>query len=164
MSLLIILISLSNILALLTLAGTFASWRFTPATAWLTLLLIWGIASGNTIIFWGITAAIALGINYMLPAEIAKSRVGVSYIAGGALTAAIVGTLLSTWGTVIAAALGAVLGSLAYSRTPSGKILEFPSKKFFNYLCAKGLPITVNISLIVIYITLLISYFTNPVA
>lgn len=164
MSLLIILITLSNILALLTLAGTFASWRFTPATAWLTLLLIWGIASGNTIIFWGITAAIALGINYMLPTEIAKSRVGVSYIAGGALTAAIAGTLLSTWGTVIAAALGAILGSLAYSRTPSGKVLEFPSKKFFNYLCAKGLPITVNISLIVIYITLLISYFTNPVA
>lgn len=164
MSLLIILITLSNILALLTLAGTFASWRFTPATAWLTLLLIWGIASGNTIIFWGITAAIALGINYMLPTEIAKSRVGVSYIAGGALTAAIAGTLLSTWGTVIAAAFGAILGSLAYSRTPSGKVLEFPSKKFFNYLCAKGLPITVNISLIVIYITLLISYFTNPVA
>ncbi|MDE7410560.1 MAG: hypothetical protein K2M94_00795 [Paramuribaculum sp.] len=161
MSILVILITLSNILALLTLVGTFASWRFAPATAWLSLLLLWGTIPTNTLLFWGITAVIALGINYLLPADVAKSRVGVSYIAGGALTAAIAGTLLSTWGTVIAAAIGAVLGSLAYSRTPSGNILEFPSKKFFNYLCAKGLPITVNISIIVMAATIIIGLYTK---
>ncbi len=166
MSLIILFSVITILLACFALVATFASWRWSPAIAWCAMIPLVGLAEWQFLLYWGLTALIALGINYMLPADIAKSRVGVSYIAGGALTAAVVDVLLihSNWGIVVGAAVGAMLGALVHGRTSKGKLLVFPSKQFFNYLCVKGLPITVNISLIVIAFTLIISYFTNPAA
>lgn len=100
--------------------------------------------SASQFFFWGAAAVMAWGICYMLPKPVALSRVGVGYIAGATLAGALVGMIVSAAGLIIGAVVGAFCGALAYSRTPSGAILEFPSSKFLHYLCAKGLPAVVD--------------------
>ena len=40
------------------------------------------------------------------------------------------------------------MGGIAYTRTPAGRgIMQFPSRRFFNYLGAKGLPSIVALSM-----------------
>lgn len=118
---------------------------------WAPLLTIAGLSllyfagpesdfSQNQYWFWAIAALIAAGINFMLPPAIASQRAGVSYIAGGALVGAAVGVLISSASMIVGSVLGAFFGSWAYSRTPAGRILDFPSRRYVNYICAKGLP------------------------
>ena len=45
-------------------------------------------------------------------------------------------------------------GGYVYARTPAGKPLGFPSAQFFQYLCAKGLPAVVTVSIIGIAVML----------
>lgn len=60
-----------------------------------------------------------------------------------------VGLTFATSATIIiGSAIGALLGALAFAKTNSGKSLNFPSRQFFNYLAAKGLPIIVTASII----------------
>lgn len=147
----IILIALSALLTIWSIGASFASWRWAAATAYLSLWPLYYLPefaiSDSIMTFWGIAALIALGINYMLPFAVATSRQGMPYIAGGGLCGTMVGLVAASQAAVICgAALGAVLGGLAYSRTPRGRILDFPSTRFFNYLVAKGLPLTVTLS------------------
>lgn len=108
-----------------------------------------GIDPGATVfIFWGVAAAIALALRFMLPESVKRSRLGVPYISGGALAGMLVGLALSSHAAIVAGAfVGAILGGVAYARTPAGKVLEFPTSKFLNYLCAKGLPAVVTMSI-----------------
>lgn len=109
------------------------------------------LPSGDTVmslIFWGIASAIAVGINYMLPRRIGSSRAGLGYMAGGALVGAIVGLAVSHAWMIVGSVAGAILGGVAWAKTPSGRQAEFPSSRFLNYLCAKGLPAVVNMCLL----------------
>ena len=84
----------------------------------------------------------------MLPKKITSSRLGIGYIAGAALAGTFVGLAMSHEWMIIGAVAGATLGGIAYSRTPAGRIMEFPSSKFLNYLCAKGLPAVVTMCMV----------------
>ena len=109
-----------------------------------------GIDPGATVfIFWGVAAAIVLGLRFMLSESVRRSRLGLPYITGAALAGMLVGLALSSHAAIVAGAfIGAALGGVAYARTPAGKVLEFPSSRFLNYLCAKALPAIVTMSIV----------------
>lgn len=116
----------------------------------LILAVCGGVALLNTstLIFWGVASAIAIGITILLPNNIRESRVGLPYFCTGALVGMALGMLTNTSaGIITGTAVGVILGSLAFSRADKTNLLEFPSRRFFNYLCAKGLPLTVVISM-----------------
>ncbi|MDE6175135.1 MAG: hypothetical protein K2F88_06190 [Duncaniella sp.] len=99
----------------------------------------------NTLIFWGIATVIVVALSFMLPKSVSGSRRGLGYIAGAALAGAMVGLVISHAWMIIGGVAGALLGGIAYSKTPAGKALGFPSSKFLNYLCAKGLPAVIAV-------------------
>jgi len=147
----VILIALSMLLIVWSAGASFASWRWAAATGYLALWPLYYlpefIIPDSVMTFWGIATLIALGINYMLPFKVATSRVGMPYIAGGALCGTMVGLIAASQaGLICGAVAGALCGGIAYSRTPRGRDLRFPSTGFFNYLLAKGLPLTVVMS------------------
>ena len=102
----------------------------------------------NSLIFWGVAAAIVMVLEYLLPKNVVESRRGVGYMAGAALAGAFVGMAISHEWMVVGAVVGTILGGIAYSRTPAGMVMEFPSSKFLNYLCAKGLPAVITMCII----------------
>lgn len=116
---------------------------------WLLTVDVW------TLVFWGAATAIVVGIDYLLPREVVDSSRGVGYIVGATLAGTLVGLLVSDHGLIIGAVVGAFLGALAYVRTPAGRDIAFPSKKFVNYLAAKGLPAVVTMCIIGIVVGLL---------
>lgn len=103
----------------------------------------------SSMIFWGVAALIVVAIYFLLPRQVSRSRVGLPFFCTGALVGALVGLLLNTMaGVIIASAVGVLMGAVAFSRMKAGRVLGFPSKKFFNYLCAKGLPLVVIFSML----------------
>ncbi len=107
-----------------------------------------GDIATSTLLFWGVATLIVIGLYILLPRTVSTSRVGVPYIAGATITGTMLALALNTQVAVIpGAAIGAVLGAIAYSRTRGGHVLEFPSRRFFNYLAAKGLPTVVTASM-----------------
>lgn len=149
-----LVIAITVVCILLLIAGiilTFVSNRWAVAAAYAGLLGI-GLttinASATPLIFWGIATAIVIGLEYLLPKNIASSRRGVGYIAGAALAGAFVGLVISHEWMIVGSVAGAILGGIAYSRTPAGSVMEFPSSKFLNYLCAKGLPAVVTMCIV----------------
>ena len=110
-----------------------------------------GVAAIDTssLIFWSASSVIVLAINFLLPKQIRDSHVGMPYLCTGALAGAFLGLLANTTaGVITACAVCIILAALAFSRQSAGQVLEFPSKKFFNYLCAKGLPLVVIFSML----------------
>lgn len=99
-------------------------------------------------LFWGVAMVIVVALGFILPPNVALSRRGLPYISGGALAGMAVGLTFSHAALVVGAFLGALLGGVAYARTPQGKPLEFPTSRFLNYLCAKGLPAVVTMSIV----------------
>lgn len=91
---------------------------------------------------WGAVAAIVLIIDTMQPRPLARATNGLPYMSTGALVGTAVGliTVSYVW-TLLGAAAGAVMASMAYSRTPAGRSLDFPSQRFFSYTLAKCLPL-----------------------
>lgn len=102
----------------------------------------------STMLFWGVATLIVLGLDRLLPAEITRGVDGRGYICGGALAGMVVGMLMSSAGIILGAVIGAFLGAMAYSRTPVGKVLAFPSAGFLRFLCARGLPAVVTMSMV----------------
>ncbi len=101
------------------------------------------------LIFWGVASLIVIAIYFLLPLQVRSSRVGLPFFCTGALVGAFVGLLLNSVAAVIVgSAAGVLLGAVAFSRMEAGRVLGFPSKKFFNYLCAKGLPLVVIFSML----------------
>jgi len=149
MSLLIIL-GLTAMAASLVLI--FVPWRWSAGMAFAGMVLVYsgapGIATWKLPVFWGIAAALTIVLNHTLPAAVATSRAGNGYIAGGAVMGLAVGAIITPAWMVTGTCIGAILGALALSRTPAGRALEFPSAKFISYLCAKGLPAAVTLSII----------------
>lgn len=147
----IILISVTVLLTLWSLGSTFRSWRWSAATAYLALWPLYYLPDfaipDSIMTFWGIATLIALGINYMLPFEVATSRTGMPYMVIGGVCGTLIGAMAyAQAGLICGAVFGLMCGAIAYSRTPRGRVLGFPSTRFFNYLVAKGLPLTVVLS------------------
>lgn len=104
--------------------------------------------------FWGAAAFIVLALSVLLPAPVVSSRRGVAYIVIATVAGLLLGLLISANVMVLGGVLGAVCGALAYSRTPAGKTLDFPSRRFVNYLAAKALPPVITLSIMAITLVL----------
>lgn len=141
----------------------FRPWPWAALVAYAGLwLMVWSghiVLSPAQLVFWGVAAALVAGINFLLPAEVVASRRGVAYIAGAALAGTLVGMLASGAGMIVGSVVGAACGALAYSRTPSGRDIVFPSRPWLNYLAAKGLPAVVTCCIIGIVVALLASQY-----
>lgn len=157
----IIISALSLALTFTALWQSWRSRRYAPAPAWGALILTVTIqaVSWDTVLFWGIAAAIAVGINTLLPKPVASSTEGTPYMTGASLAGAFVGLLLGSAGLIVGAIAGAACGGIAYSRSPRGSNLDFPSRKFMNYLCAKGLPIVITCCISALTILAIITRF-----
>ena len=102
----------------------------------------------STYLFWGLAMMIVVALNFILPPQISSSRRGLPYIAGASLAGTFIGLAVGAHGAIITGAVaGAILGGIAYGRTPDGRMVQFPSPKFINYLCAKGLPAAIAMSM-----------------
>lgn len=113
------------------------------------------------LLLWGVTTLIVIGLDLLQPRESTRSTRGRGYIGGGTVAGMVVGMLLSSAGIIVGAAVGAFLGAMAYSRTPAGRALQFPSGVFMRFLCSRGLPAVVAISqvgLILYYSLILAGY------
>ncbi len=148
----IALITLGTLVMCAAIVLAFRPWlsgcKFAYAGMW---LMDWGGLvefNYNTLIFWGGACAIALALDILLPKEISRGNIGRGYIVGGTLAGMAVGMLLSSTGIILGGAFGAFLGGLAFSRTPKGKPLQFPSKAFVRFVSAIGLPAIVTMSMI----------------
>lgn len=129
----------------------FISAPYAAVTAFMAMCasaLVSGIDIGiSTYIFWGVAMIIVLSLNFILPAEVSASRRGLPYISGASLAGTILGLAMASHAAIICGAvLGAALGGIAYGLTPRGRMLDFPSGRFFNYLCAKGFPVAIAMS------------------
>lgn len=128
----------------------YSSRKYAPAVAWVSLAILM-VAGDNapgwsTMAFWGTAASIAVAITLLLPEAVASSRNGIPYMTTGAYAGAFAGMLLpySNAGLILGALAGTAFGLIVHSRTPEGAILGFPSRNFFNYACAKGLPTVIT--------------------
>lgn len=152
-------------------AGLFLSWRWSAVPAWLALVPMYFIAnhplSGSTLLFWGGVCAIAVGLNTLLPTAVVYSRIGVPYMAAGALAGAFTGMIMPQHqsGMIFGAVAGLMLGAIAFSRTPAGadRNMVFPSRLWFNYTCAKGLPIVAAVATAAIAIMAVIRIYSPSI-
>lgn len=168
----ILLTILTICIAIAAVVCVFMSWRWSAIIAWLALVPVFftdaAPVSGSTCLFWGTACALTLCLNTLLPSSVVRTRVGVAYMTVGALAGAFAGMLmpLQQAGMILGAAVGLLLGAIAFSRTPAGaaKGLVFPSRKWFNYTCAKGLPIVVVIATVAIAVMAVIRVYSLPEA
>lgn len=125
------------------------------AGMWLMKLSGAIVPTERTLASWGMAVAVVVIIDSLQPRSLARCANGMAYIGGGAVVGMAVGmtTLAYLW-MAVGAAVGALAGGFAYSRTPAGRPLAFPSARFFHYLCAKGLPAVVTATIIGIALTL----------
>lgn len=130
------------------------------AGMWLSYLIGYTDYAYGTFLFWGVAVLIVLAMTMLLPDDVRKTDKGVGYMSGGGLVGMVVGMALCTMtGIILGSASGVFLGILAYSRTPKGRFLDFPTMKAVNYLCAKGLPIVVTFSIVGLVLSQLILYY-----
>ncbi len=142
------LILITVILLLAGLGLVFASNRYGIIVVYTGLCVAAAKASlpiVSTLIFLGDSHRHRGGPLVHAAKSISGSRRGLGYIAGAALAGAMTGLVISHAWMIIGGVAGAILGGIAYSKTPAGKALGFPSSKFLNYLCAKGLPAVIAV-------------------
>lgn len=107
----------------------------------------------TTFVFWGIATLITMGLFYLSPSgEPDGHRSSNLYVGFTAMAGGMLGILLAPRIMVLGVILGAAMGQLAYSRTPNGKWMLFPSTMFWRYFLAKCLPVIVAISIVCIAI------------
>lgn len=109
--------------------------------------------------FWGAAAVIVLAIGALLPVPVVTSRRGVAYVCVAVIAGLLVGLAISPNAMILGGAVGAFIGAFAYSHTPAGAKLVFPSRQFVNYLCAKALPPLISLSIVA---TALVSFAHHP--
>ena len=103
----------------------------------------------STFVFWGIAAAITLAIGLISPkGEPDGALHGNLYLTAGALAGLLVGISVDASVMILCSLAGAIFGELAYTRTPNGCWIKFPSSIFIHYFCAKGLKIVVTVAMI----------------
>ena len=142
------------VLLIASLVVCFLSATIAGIVAYAALLLTFfagGSISVSALIFWGVALAIVVALRLMLPATINAHHEGSLYITAGGVGGLFIGIAVFPTATPAVIIVAAVLGALAYATTPGGRqTLGFPSRKAVNYLCAKGLPVIVALTMIVI--------------
>ena len=99
----------------------------------------------STFTFWGIVTAIVIAIDLLSPkGEPDGSCHGNLYMSAGAIAGLLIGISVDASIMILCAIIGAIFGQLAYSRTPKGCWIKFPSSIFIHYFCAKGFKIIVT--------------------
>ena len=143
------IIIISSLIAVAAIVATFMSRPWSAAAACVAL----GIAGSSdaaalsigSLLFWLAATVIVTIIVMVLPRNVSRSTAGVPYIAGATLAGMFIGLCIGHAAIIIGAVTGALLGSVAYCRTPAGRVLGFPGKKAVNYLCAKAFPVIITI-------------------
>lgn len=108
----------------------------------LALLLCNGDVTLGRFLFW-----LAAAIVFMLPDDVRASGAGTSFLVTGALAGMAVGVALDAMtALIVGSAAGALFGALVFGNTRRGKSLGFPSRRYFNYVLAKALPLVVVMS------------------
>ncbi len=121
------------------------------ASLWCVMLAMDGWHSWPVLLFWSVATALVLGIHRLSAGAPAPSRIANAYVSGGALAGAVVGMIMTTSAAVIiGAAVGAFCGAFAFSRTPGGRGLDFPTAQFATFLVRTGLPAVVVMSMVAI--------------
>lgn len=159
----IILIVLASAFTLISLWMLFTSQPkavlFSGIALLIAILVPEASPGGLTVLFWCLAAIICFIATMLLPESVSYSRVGVPFIAGGALAGAFVGIAIAHAALIVGAAVGAIVGAVAFSRTAAGAVLQFPTRKFFNYLCAKGFQAIIVACVVVIIVLSIIKFF-----
>ncbi len=103
----------------------------------------------KTFVFWGMATALCVGVQYLSPKDEPDGRVtGNYYISIAAIAGCLLGILISARIMVLGVVLGAIMGQMAFSKTPHGKWLKFPSVTFIRYFCAKSLQAIVAVAMV----------------
>lgn len=156
-----ILIILSSLLLLAAVIWCFIPRGWSAVCAFAGMLLLWlsgtSTLHGSQLWFWGAAAMIVLGLSVLLPTPVVYSRRGVGYLVIGTIAGLFVGVLISQAAMVLGGVAGAFCAAMAYSRTPAGKMLHFPSYNFLNFLCAKALPPVITLSIVAVTLLSLFS-------
>ena len=79
------------------------------------------------------------------------------YIGIGALAGMVLGMLFDYSMIIVGTFIGSILGEFAFSKTPLGKNLTFPSSIFIQYFCANGLRIIIATSMLGVILEMFIS-------
>lgn len=147
-----ILLIVGSLLMGASLVIAFIPRSWAAVAAWGALLCFHlaftSMISTSTLIFWAIAAALVVGIDFLRGIAGRPPRVTNAYITGGALVGAVTGAAIAPAALIPGAILGAVLGEMAWSRTPAGRALTFPSPQFWQLLAALGLPAVVVMSIL----------------
>lgn len=102
----------------------------------------------STFLFWGTATLIVCVIAFLLPkGEPGGSLHGNFYLATGAIAGLLVGIAADARVMILCATFGTLFGELAYTRTPKGCWIKFPSSNFIHYFCAKGMNILVAVAM-----------------
>lgn len=115
---------------------------------WALLLGDWLDVPMRMLTYWGAMVVVVLIITSMQQRTLVKATQGMVHICLGALTGMALGAVGGYALMVVGAAVGATLGAVVFARTPGGSGLDFPSQRFLQYLCAKGLPAVISVSII----------------
>lgn len=101
-----------------------------------------------TLSFWGVVVVIVVTINSMQPPVMVKATQGLPHIVLTSIAGMLLGMMMGYYASmVIGSVVGAAAGGVFFARTPKGAALQFPSRRFVQYLCAKGFPTIVSVSL-----------------
>lgn len=98
--------------------------------------------------YWGVMTMVVIIIVSLLPQPLVKATQGMPHITVGSVAGMLVGAAVGYAPMIVGAFLGAAAGCVVFARTPKGSALGFPSARFVQYFCAKGLPAVVTVSLL----------------
>lgn len=148
----IALLIIGGVLLLAALITAFMPRAVASVAAWAALVCFYvaavPCATWMSIACWGVAALMVIGINSLQGWPMKRiPRLANAYVAGGALVGAVVGLIISIAGLIVGAALGALFGGIAFSRTPGGRDMVFPSPRFWRLMLTLGLPAVVVMSI-----------------
>ena len=113
--------------------------------------------------YWGIMVMLVIITLSMLPQTLVKATQGMTHITVSSLAGMLLGMTFGYAPMIIGAFVGAVAGAVFFSRTPGGAGLKFPSSRFVQYFCAKGLPAVIVVCLFGIAIEVaVLQHFYQP--
>lgn len=159
-----ILVGLSLLLMAAAVVLLLKPWKPAAVPAFVAMALLQFTPCMGTstwkMVMWGMATALVVGLRYYQPSGEPDGRnTGNVYVGLGSLAGALLGILVGREFIVVGTILGAFMGIMAYSRTPHGKWIKFPTSTFIQYFCAKGLPAIVAVSMMGICSEALLFYY-----